>query len=147
MSYVTNTESDLYFESRYNSGLWDAVSEADKTKLLLRSTQLIDRLNFAGDRHDEAQSFEFPRGEDTTVPQDIKDACCEIAYALLDGRDVEVEREILGQSSAGAAASRVSGNPNIVDIARLHNIPSGVAWNLLRPYLRDGSVFTLSRVD
>lgn len=147
MTYITNSDADLYFEARYNSELWDITSEENKTKLLTKATQLIDRLNFAGCKNDDAQVLEFPRGDDTTVPQNIKDACCEIAYALLDGRDVETERELLGQSSAGASASRISGNPNIVDIARLHNIPSGVAWNLLRPYLRDGSVLTLSRVD
>lgn len=147
MSYVTNSEADTYFESRYNSDLWNTITEDIKTKLIATATRYLEALNWAGCKNDENQVLEFPRGADTTVPQDIKDACCEIAYALLDGRDVETERELLGQSSSGAAGSRVANDPDIVDVARLHNIPSAVAWNKIRPYLRDGSVVTLSRVD
>jgi hypothetical protein len=146
-TYIENSEADLYFESRYNSGLWDETSEADKTKLLATASRYLQSLNWAGDKADEDQELEFPRGDDTDIPDDIKNAVCEIAYALLDGRDIEFERELIGQSSAAAAGSRTTTDPDTVDVAKLHGIPSTVAWNLIRPYLRDGSAITLVRLD
>jgi hypothetical protein len=145
--YVNNSEADLYFESRYDSTLWDSVSEDDKTKLANNATRLLNALNWAGDKHDEDQDNEFPRGDDTTVPTDIKNACCEIMYALLDGRSPEYERELIGDNSLATSGVRRAIDPGIVDVARLHNIPSSVAWNMIRPYLRDGSAITLVRVD
>jgi hypothetical protein len=146
MSYVSNSDADLYFESRYESDLWNNVSEDDKTKLEVTARRLINNLNFAGDKHDSSQSDEFPRGDDTDVPQAIKDACCEIMYALLDGRNVEFEQELIGDTLAVTSNIRRNIDAGTVDVARVHGIPSIVAWNLLRPYLRDGSVITLSRV-
>jgi len=145
--YVENSEADLYFESRYDSALWDTVSETDKDKLEATARRLINALNYVGSKHDEDQDNEFPRGDDTTVPQAIKDACCEVMYAILDGRNVEYDHETLGQQRSAASGVSVNTDPDIVDVARLHNIPSSVAWNLLRPYLRDGSAITLVRMD
>jgi hypothetical protein len=145
--YVTNSDADLYFESRYDSALWDTTSETDKTKLLTSATRLLDALNYCGDKHDAEQENEFPRGDDEEVPQAIKDACCEIAYALLDGRNPEYEREMAGDNSLGTSGVRRGIDPDIVDVARVHNIPSSVAWNMIRPYLRDGSAITLVRVN
>ncbi len=42
---------------------------------------------------EEQQPLEFPRGSDTAVPDDIRRACYEIAYNLLDGKDPEMELE------------------------------------------------------
>lgn len=145
--YVTNSEADLYFESRYNSELWDEITEAEKDRLRTTATRLLEALNYCGEKHDADQENEFPRGDDTVVPQAIKDACCEIMYALLDGRDPEYEREMIGDNSMGTSGARRSIDPDIVDVARVHNIPSSVAWNMIRPYLRDGSAITLVRVN
>lgn len=146
-AYISNADADVYFESRYDSGLWDATSEANKTKLLATATRLIDRLNFAGDKHDEDQELEFPRDDDTEIPSDIKYACCEIAYAILSGRDPEYEAMLLAQTTASNEGGRLVNDPNIVNVAQVHSIPSQLAWNFLRPYLRDGSIITLSRVS
>lgn len=146
-AYITNGDADLYFESRLDSDLWDETNETNKTKALATATRLIDRLNFEGDKTDDDQSLEFPRGGDTSIPQDIKDACCEIAYALLTGRDPEYEAEHQGTTTASNEVGRLVTDARSINMAKAHSIPSAVAWNLLRPYLRDGSVFTLSRVD
>lgn len=146
-TYATNSQADEYFESRYDSALWDGTSEVEKEKLLVTASRYLTNLNWAGDKADEDQVLEFPRGDDTDIPDDIIHATCEIAYALLDGRNIEYERETLGQSSVAAVGARLASDPNSVDVARLHGIPSIVAWNLLRPYLRDGSAITLVRMD
>lgn len=144
-SYVTNAEADLYFESRFDSGLWNIALEAEKTQVLATASRYLSPLNWAGDKADADQVLEFPRGEDTDIPEDIKSAVCEIAYALLDGRNIEYEREMIGQTGVAALGSRLATDPDSVDVARLHGIPSVVAWHLLRPYLRDGSAVTLVR--
>lgn len=148
MSYVTNSEANDYFQnSRYNAGLWNATGEPDKTKLLFEATQLIDNLNFSGDKADEDQELEFPRGDDDDIPEDIKIACYEIAYAILAGRDVEYEAELLGQTTASSQIGRLVVDPDTVNLAKIHLIPSIKAWMKLRPYLRNGSVITLSRIN
>ena len=48
-----------------------------------------------------SQPLEFPRGEDTQVPEAIRIAEYEIAYALLDGKDPELELENLAISAMG----------------------------------------------
>lgn len=147
-SYVTNSEANTYFhDQRYNSGLWDQTSEADKTKLLLEATQLIENLNFSGDKADEDQELEFPRGDSDDVPEDIKIACYEIAYAILSGRDVEYEAQLIGQSTASTSVGRLVVDPDTINLAKIHLIPSVKAWLKLRPYLRNGSVITLTRLD
>lgn len=145
--YLSNSEADLYFESRLDSELWDTISETDKDKLEATARRLLNALNYSGDKHSPTQDNEFPRGEDTVVPTDIKNACCEVMFALLDGRSPEYEREMLGQQTSAATGISYDTDPDIVDVARLHNIPSNVAWNMLRPYLRDGSAITLVRVN
>lgn len=146
-SYVTNSEANAYFLTRYNSGLWDTISEENKTKLLATASRYLSPLNWAGDKTDEDQELEFPRGGDTSIPDLIKNAVCEIAYQILDGRDVEYEKELVGEMKSAAGGTRLESDPETVDVARLHGIPSSVAWNLIRPYLRDGSAITLVRVD
>lgn len=145
-AYLTNSEADVIFESRPYSSDWDAASTTEdlKTKLLTRATQLIDDLNFIGSKTDEDQELEFPRGDDTAIPESIKKACAEIAYAILGGRDIEYDHELLGASAANEAGRLSS---SVINIAKLHGIPSIKAWNYLRPYLRDGSSITLNRVN
>lgn len=147
-AYVTNSEANTFFQDeRYNSALWNQTDESTKTKLLLEATRLIDNLNFMGDKAVEAQELEFPRGTDEDVPEDIKIACYEIAYAILSGRDVEHDALLAGQNTASTQLGRLVVDPDVVNLAKVHSIPSVKAWSKLRPYLRNGSVITLSRVD
>lgn len=147
ISYVTNSEANTYFQDvRYNSGLWNQTSEENKTKLLLEATQLIENLNFSGDKYVETQELEFPRG-DLGVPEDIKIACYEIAYAILAGRDVEYDAQLMGQTTASSQIGRLVVDSDTINLAKIHSIPSVKAWLKLRPYLRNGSVITLSRIN
>ena len=146
-SYLTNSEADEYFESRPYSSEWDTINEDEKTKLLAQATRLMERLNYVGNKADVEQELEFPRGDDTEIPSAIKDACSEIAYAILSGRDIEKEHELLGAQGLSNEVGRLSFSVETINLARLHSIPSILAWNFIRPYLRDGSVITLSRVS
>jgi hypothetical protein len=129
---------------------------------------IIDALNFKGYKNtvyellmaspnasneeiyeaEAAQPLEFPRGSDTEVPGVIRMASYEIAYALLDGKDPEMELETLGIVSQGYASVRTSYNRNQVPIDHIINgIPSPQAWRWIMPFLRDDDQLILARVS
>ncbi len=140
-AYVTEAEADAYMvASRLVTAAWDSADSATKTKALNIATNQIDRLNFTGDKYDADQDNQFPRGSDTTVPQDIKDACAEIAYSLVDGVDVEYEYENLGERAMGFANVRSSRDTSFVPQHKLARISSGIAWSMLIPYLRENAL-------
>jgi hypothetical protein len=145
--YVTNSDADIYFETRYKTELWNTQTEDNKTRLLCDATRLIDALNYCGDKHNVNQQLEFPRGADVAIPQIIKDACCDIAFAILNGRDIEYDNELISLHISASDNGRLVVDPKEVSIAKIHNIPSIIAWYKLRPYLRDGSAITLVRIS
>ena len=161
-------EATEYFAQRLHETAWSAASDADREKALVAATQIIDGLNFKGCKHsvytlldansaadtseiqatEASQALEFPRGADTEVPEAIRRACYEIAYALLDGKDPELELENLSVESMGYGQVRTGYSRNQVPIEHIINmVPSSVAWRLLRPFLRDGDAVKLSRVS
>jgi hypothetical protein len=95
-----------------------------------------------------SQNLEFPRGQDTEVPDTILCACFEIAHSLLDGKDPEVELENLGVISQGYGSVRTTYNRNQVPIEHLMNyVPNALAWRWLQPFLRDEDSIILTRVN
>lgn len=144
--YVTVLGADEYFNDRLNSQAWDLAESNDKTRALKTATKYINRLNFIGTKTDSNQPHQFPRGGDTEVPQDVKDACCEIAYALIDGIDIEKERENLDMVSQGFGGVKSTYAREMKPAHILAGIPSIVAWNLLLPYLPDSRTISVTRV-
>jgi hypothetical protein len=170
--YGTITEANEYFSYRLHEEAWTDATTNDREKALIRATSIIDALNFKGQKaavYDEmydangdeidwyeedaraaqvSQELEFPRDEDTTVPQEIKIACWEIAYALLDGVDPDLEMENLGIVSQGMASVRTTYSPDHAQVEHLKNgIPSAAAWRYLRPFLRTDGEIRISRAD
>lgn len=170
-SYVTLQEAQDYFETRLHSEPWDTYSVQDRNKALATATRQIDRLNFAGEKHAAyeyreslntnlytkaqekaiaeaglTQTLQFPRGSDTEVPNDIKIACMEIAFELLDGKDPEKELENLATISQGFSSIRNTQDRSFVHEHLNAGIVSALAWRYLRPYLRDGFDIKISRV-
>jgi hypothetical protein len=92
--------------------------------------------------------LEFPRGEDTVVPETIDRVCYEIAYALLDGKDPDLELENLGISSQtyGEVSTTYSRGQTLIEHI-VNCVPSAQAWNWLKPFLRDGDMLALLRVS
>jgi len=146
-AYCTQAEADTYFAGRLNADAWDDASSSDKDKALLNATRLIDRLNFRGKKNNDSQELQFPRNEDTVVPDDIKSACSEIALALLDGVDPELEWDNLRMVSQGYANVRSTYDANIPNEHISNGIPSVTAWRYLKPYLRDTQSVDMSRVN
>lgn len=137
MSYATEVEAQAYFDCRIGSEPWDDATPNERNKALAHATKIIDRLNFNGCKAVSAQENQFPRGTDTVVPQDIKDASAEIALALLDGVDPQLEYENLFMTSQGYGGIRSTFDRSIKQPHLLSGVPSSTAWNFLKPYLRD----------
>lgn len=171
-SYISVEDAEEYFEGRLVTTAWDDATDALKSKALIEATKRIDRLNYAGlrtsdynrrkaesangtclvdniiqptDIGTDPQAHEFPRDGRTDIPVEVLSACCEIAYALLDGVDAEMELINLGTSSQGFAAIRETYDPMTVNLAFRHGIPSVTAWNYLRPFLKDPSEIRIRR--
>ena len=147
--YGTLVEAAEYFTTKRldKSDLWSAESNERREIALEEATMLIDTLTFIGERADEDQELEFPRGEDTEVPLDIRRACYEIAYNLLDGRDPDTEIETLNSQSQSIGPSRNRRDVDSTPYHVLHGIPSERAWRLLCPYLRTNEDIILRRVN
>jgi hypothetical protein len=95
-----------------------------------------------------SQPLEFPRGTDTEVPEAIRIAEYEIAYALLDGKDPELELENLAISAMGYGTVKTTYERAQLPIEHIINmVPSSVAWRLLKPFLRDSDALKLSRLS
>lgn len=175
-TYVTIEEAEDYFAFRLNSAAWDDASNDDKCKAIVTATRAIDRLNFAGlrtsdwtrfqnsnfnagfvmgpevldpssDSPSPGQSLEFPRNGDSTIPADIKNACCEIAFVLLDGVDPEQEMRGIAATSQRFASASATYDPEAARMAIRHGIPSYVAWTWLLPYLADPNEINTKRVS
>ena len=161
-------EADEYFENRLHETAWTDASAVNRRKALIAARGIIDALNYKGYKasvytllqanpsatQDEiraaeaSQPLEFPRGADTEVPEAVRIAECEIAYALLDGKDPELELENLAVNAMGYGAVKTSYERSQLPIEHIINlVPSSVAWRLLKPFLRDSDALKLSRLS
>jgi len=168
--YGTQAEGDSYFANRLHETAWTNATGADRAKALIAARGVIDCLNFKGVKHavyaingssdtsgitqealraaEASQALEFPRGDDTVVPEAIRVAEYEIAYALLDGKDPELELENLAVSAMGYGSVKTSYDRAQLPIEHIINLcPSSVAWRLIRPFLRDSDALKLSRLS
>ncbi len=163
-------EATSYFAQRLHETAWSAANDADREKSLIAARGIIDALNYKGVKHsvytlcgssdttgvalediqaaEVSQPLEFPRGDDTLVPEAIRIAEYEIAYALLDGKDPELELENLAISAMGYGTVKTTYERSQLPIEHIINlVPSSVAWRLLKPFLRDSDALHLSRMS
>ena len=83
-SYIDIGGADEYFENRLHVGSWGETDNSTKEAALKQATRTIDRLLLKGRKTTDTQELAFPRYPDTEVPEAVKEACCEIALALLE---------------------------------------------------------------
>lgn len=147
MLFIDLTDANTYFTTRLNTEAWDGATDDEKTAGLTMATKAMDTLNYLGDMADEDQELQFPRGDDSTVPVSIQEACAEEAMALLDGRDPELEFENLDMKAQGYSNVRSTYNRESPSENILAGIMSVIAWRLIKPYLRDNLSVELHRVS
>lgn len=145
LMYGSLVDAEDYFATRLNADAWLEAIDSDKTKALISAARRIDRLNFAGSVTTVGQPQEFPRGGDTIVPQDIIIAAYEIAFSLLDGVDPDMEVETLNVATTQIGSASLGFENGIRDNTNA-GIPSVLAWEYLKPYLREPREILLSRI-
>lgn len=89
MSYVTVEEADQYIAEHMLPAeapriYWNSLDTASKQILLNKSFAKIERLPYNSSKCAVDQATQFPRGRDTTVPQEVKDAQVVEALASSD---------------------------------------------------------------
>ena len=142
--YADTGGGDAYFATRVGSDAWDEAEVTDKTKALGHATRIIDSLSFMGQKLDPTQENAFPRFGQTDIPEDVLNACYEIAIALLDGINPDLEFENLSQTSTHYANVKTTFNRDTLPEHTVAGVPSPVAWRLLKPWLYDNrSVSTI----
>jgi hypothetical protein len=97
---------------------------------------------------DAAQTLEFPRGQDTTVPQEIEWATYEVALALIEGFDPEDAADRMNVIRQAYSAVRTTYD-NSSDMAEylVYGIPTARVWQWLKPYLVDSRIIRMRRAD
>jgi len=167
-TYGTWADAATYFASRLHELAWSAASLADQNSSLLAATRIIDALNFKGCKSavhtllltapestvaeiqaaEASQLLEFPRDADTVVPRPITEATYEIAYALLDGKDPDLELENLVVNSMTYGNVKTVYERTQLPLEHIVNgVPSATAWRMLKPFLREATAVKLSRVS
>lgn len=146
MSYASVVEADAYMDLKFPvQGSWEDASDDEKLRALTTAQRMIDRLEFDGDKADEEQAAEFPRDDDTTVPTDIMNATIEQAAALIDGADPDIERLSLSVLEGKLGDGNTKYDRAFANERIVHGILTDIAWNYLKPYLRNSQEFTLER--
>jgi len=130
-SYVTAAECTTYAADRYGYGAW--ATETNKEEALISATQQLDVLcDWYGTKSDTDQTLEFPRNsvDADPVPQAVKDAQCEIAFAIVTtGAVVTVADDALTELKAGSVTMKFKAtspnNPLINDLVTKLMTPYG----------------------
>lgn len=145
-AYASLSVAQAYFDERLHTTAWDNATETDKSKALLMATRAINRLDFQGIATEAAVALknQFPRGDDTSVPDEIVWATCEEALTLLS-RDPEETTESLYVLEEHFSGAKVKYNPDRVPRNVLSGIYSGEAWKYLLLYLRDDRSVNIHR--
>ncbi len=146
-SYNTIEEANAYFIARLHSELWIQATDEIKQAALNSAARIIDKFGYIGRKLVATQEHEFPRSgiyldcvAITTVPNEIKIAECDIAYALLSGIDPEKEMRSMTVTSRGYSSVRITYDPKLIQEWLVYGVPSQSAWAYLVPYLsRDSS--------
>lgn len=135
-SLVTLEDAEDYFDCRFNSSDWYSLEDSEKEKLLTTASQALSRFDYVGSPQDTAQPLAFPR--DYEIPQDIKDAVCEEAYARINSADdvhkKNIENNISSISLGAGSVSYTSGSLSAQD----RQLVSSTARYLANKWVKKG---------
>lgn len=136
-SYISTVDATTYFGQRLYSDDWISANDADREKALTMARRFIDQQQFAGDRTAADQMLAWPRTgianvDSATVPQDVVDAQCEMALALIRG-DLTLNDATRGVRSLREQVGALVTETVYDGRAPLRALPDAVAA-FLRPY-------------
>ena len=140
-SYVTEAEAVAYLELRPGGKKLLDKDGAERRAALLFAVTLMNRETFWGRRKTDTQSLEFPRSDQSAIPQSVKDAQVEQALDLATGGYLN-RLKMIEQQSAGV--TNVTTNEIEIRMRGYHQdaFPSfrlsANARQLLQPYVEMG---------
>lgn len=146
--YADETYADAYFAERLNTSAWTG---SDKTKALKHATRLIDQLSLVDTKYEETQARQFPRSCDAggEVPDEVSQACCETALALLQGKLLDTMEDSAGISAERVGDSAVDyeagGRGALALSDESYGLGSVMAARMLAPWIA-GSEIDMTRV-
>ena len=130
-SYIDIDGADEYFAGRLHAESWGGADSETKEKALKQATKEIDRQPLTGRKTTDNQALAFPRYPDTEAPEAVKEACCEVALALLErGND---QRRKLQQE--GVQSFSLGNMSETYTAGAGKGLLSQEAKELLRPWL------------
>jgi len=100
-SYVDVATASTYFQHAIHASAWRSASNNDKTSALVTATRMLDRQRWLGEKYQPAptQVLDWPRSglvdeegqpiDETTVPQFVLDATCELGLQLISNAAVQ----------------------------------------------------------
>lgn len=162
-SYCSIDYAETYFANRLYAEPWFEANATNKGKALMTATRRIDNLTLAGEKtYGIDQVLKFPRKMhgvdygmyrytrvsfmpyrvvDTVIPEQVLQATCEEALALLDfGNNHRVRLQYQGVTSF--TSDDISENFNTTAKPdKERKLHSQEALSLLRPYLLSGVQF------
>lgn len=106
-AYVSVTEVDAYCDARLNASAWNDEEDDDqKKRAIIEATRELNRLTYVGSKATSTQALQWPREfapdpdapwpvsfnyfANTTIPQRVKDATCELALQFLKAGSTDV---------------------------------------------------------
>lgn len=129
--YFTVQEAQEYYEQyRLIFDAWTDAGYREQEVALRSASEMIDNLPIVGTKAVAGQDHAFPRAGQSEVPVEIKRACAEIAYALLDGVDPEREYRELEVRSSRYANIHTSYSLIRLQMSA-YGIPSYTAWKYI----------------
>jgi hypothetical protein len=136
-SYVSETDASAYFGERLYSDDWTSADTTTREKALVMARRAIDQQQFAGGRTVSDQMLAWPRSgisgvDSSTVPQDVVNAQCEMALALIRD-DLTLNDASRGMRSLREQVGGLVTETVYDGRAPLRALPDAVAA-FLRPY-------------
>jgi len=148
---TTTSLADSYFENIVGSQLWDDAEDPLKLRALCHATKILNTLNWVGVPDAWDQENCFPRhgllSGSSQVPQDVQEACCDIALALLNDINPDESIEDIAVTSQSYSSIRVSYDRSMVQEHIAAGVPSATAWKKIKPYLLEPGLIRMTRVN
>lgn len=152
-SYISVADADLYFSNRGNAA-WAALSTTQKEQNLRKATDYmvgVYRLRWKGYRKTATQALDWPRSfvyleaftqgavgsypylvGDTVVPNEVKNACCELAIKAATA-------ELAADLSRGVLSEKIDAITIQYDPASPEAVRYRAVDNMLATYLKSKS--------
>lgn len=131
-SYISLADANYHFSTKFKSSAkWDALSNDQKSQLLIEATRILDVFVYSGYKSSQSQALSWPRMSlissdgypinSQTIPKQIQAAQCEMADWILTEEDrmlSDVDIQQIDQFKAGPLDIKVKVNaitvPDIV---------------------------------